>query len=189
MIRRFVSEYVAEVKTLLDTISLDVFEKLVDRLKTAFEQGGTVYVMGNGGSGATASHFVCDMNKSGGRILSGKIRCACLNDNLPSILAYANDISFDDIFVKQLENFLSKDDVVMILSASGNSPNIVKALEFSRLTSVHSVALTGFKGGQAAGLADISLVVPSTDIQKIEDVHLMWSHMIIQIFRQRVFTS
>lgn len=185
MIRQFVSNYVAELKRAIDLIPVDKLEQTIETLINAYETGHTVFIMGNGGSGATASHFVCDLNKGAGRGQTKRLRSICLNDNMPSILAYANDLSFDDIFVEQLENFLEKEDVVMVLSASGNSPNVLKALQYANKISTHTIAFTGFKGGKAAGLANISIVIPANDVQKIEDIHLILTHMIMQIFQKK----
>jgi D-sedoheptulose 7-phosphate isomerase len=185
MIRQFVSNYVAELKRAIDLIPLDKLELIIKTLIDAYETGHQIFIMGNGGSGATASHFVSDLNKGvhGGQ--AKRMRCICLNDNMPSILAYANDLSYDDIFVGQLENFLEKNDVVIVLSSSGNSPNILKALRYANQKSAHTIAFTGFKGGKAADYAKISIIIPADDVQKIEDIHLILTHMILQIFQKK----
>lgn len=185
MIRQFVSNYIAELKKAMDLIPLDKLEKTIETLIKAYETGHSVFLMGNGGSGATASHFVSDLNKGVHRGQNKRMHCICLNDNMPSILAYANDLSFDDIFVAQLENFLEKEDIVIALSASGNSPNVLKAIQYANQKSAHTIAFTGFKGGKAASIAKISLVIPSSDVQKIEDIHLIITHMIKQIFQKK----
>ena len=185
MIRQFVSNYVAELKRAMDLIPMDKLEQTIEILINAYETGHTVFIMGNGGSGATASHFVCDLNKSVHRGQSKRMRCICLNDNMPSILAYANDLSYDDIFVGQLENFLEKEDAVIVLSASGNSSNVLKAIQYAHQKSAHTVAFTGFKGGQAADRAKISIIIPANDVKKIEDIHLLLTHMIVKIFQKK----
>jgi len=185
MIRQFVSNYVAELKRAMDLIPLDKLEQTIEILIDAYETGHQIFIMGNGGSGATASHFVCDLNKGVRRGKTKRMRCICLNENMPSILAYANDLSYEDIFVGQLENFLEKEDVVIILSSSGNSPNVLKAIKFANQKSAHTIAFTGYKGGQVAVLAKISIVIPAEDVQKIEDIHLILTHMIMQIFQKK----
>ena len=189
MIRQFVSNYVSELKKAIDLIDLDKFELAINTLIDAYKAGRTVFIMGNGGSGATASHVVCDLNKGTLQGQAKRMKCICLNDNLPSILAYANDFSYDDIFVGQLENFLEKDDVVMVLSASGDSPNVVKAIEFAHQKSARTISMSGFKGGQVADHAEIPIIVPSDDVQKIEDIHLLLTHMIMQILMERTGNS
>lgn len=184
MIDQFVSNYVAELKEAMDLIPMDKLELAIEVLINAYESGHQIFIMGNGGSGATASHFVCDLNKGIHQGQTKRMRCICLNDNMPSILAYANDLSFDEIFVEQLENFLEKEDVVIVLSSSGNSPNILKAIKFANQKSAHTIAFTGFKGGQAAVLAEVSLVIQAHDVQKIEDIHLILTHMIRQIIQK-----
>ena len=142
--------------------------------------------MGNGGSGATASHFACDMNKEVSSGLDKRIQVICLNDNIPIISAYANDLSYDNIFTEQLKNFLKPNDVVIGISVSGNSRNVIKAIQYANDHSAITVGFTGFDGSQVAKIAKIPIVIAANDMQKVEDIHLILFHMIMQILQKKM---
>jgi D-sedoheptulose 7-phosphate isomerase len=188
MIRGFALNYISELKRTLETIPLDGFEKIVNLIMGAYQDGRLIFVMGNGGSGATASHFASDINKGVCFDLEKRFKVICLNDNVPTMLAYANDVSYEDIFIEQLKNFMESDDVVIGISASGNSKNVLKAVEYARSKSVRTIGLAGFDGGRLAGIVDVPLVVKSEDMQKVEDTHLILMHMVMQIVHQRLHT-
>ncbi len=136
--------------------------------------------MGNGGSGTTASHFVCDINKGTCLELEKKFKVICLNDNMPTVLAYANDLSYERIFVEQLKNFLQPGDVVIGISGSGNSENIILAISYAREAGAKTIGLSGFDGGRLAQIVDIPFVAAINDMQKVEDVHMIVVHMLMQ---------
>ncbi len=142
--------------------------------------------MGNGGSGATASHFTCDINKGCCMDLNKKFKMICLNDSLPTLLALANDVSYDAVFVEQLKNFFLPGDLVIGISGSGNSPNVLRAIEYARVHQGVTIGLSGFSGGKLASLADIAWIAPVEDMQKIEDMHMIVVHMIMQAVRNRL---
>jgi D-sedoheptulose 7-phosphate isomerase len=152
----------------------------------AYENQRSIFIMGNGGSGATASHFACDINKGASSGLEKRFKVFCLNDNVPTMLAYANDNSYEDIFVEQLKNFLKPEDVIIGISGSGNSKNVIKAIQYANKNEAKSVALTGFDGGKLAEVAKISLTIPVNDMQKTEDVHFILIHMIMQILCKKL---
>jgi len=180
------SQYLAELKKVIDEIPLDGFERLVDAISLAHQNDNAVYAMGNGGSGATASHLVCDLNKGACAGLPKRIRAVCLNDNMPIILAYANDLSYDMIFVEQLKNFLKPRDVVIAISGSGNSENIIAAVKYARKIGATTVGLAGFDGGKLGAIANIPIVIPVCDMQKVEDVHMVIVHMLTQILCKKL---
>jgi len=186
MIRDFVTDYLDGVRAALERINLDKFELLIALLLEAYQAHNQIFVMGNGGSAATASHFACDINKSVSFSLARKFKVICLNDNIPTVLAYANDNSYDDIFAEQLKNFLKPNDVVIGVSGSGNSKNVIRAVEYANHSGGKSVGLTGFDGGRLAEVAGLSIVVHADDMQKVEDVHLVLTHMIMQILFQKL---
>jgi D-sedoheptulose 7-phosphate isomerase len=128
MVRRYFSDYCAGLKRALDAVPLEPFEEFVRLLESAFHEERQVFVMGNGGSGATASHFACDFNKGVSFGLPKRFRVICLHDNVPTLMAYANDVSYEQIFVEPLKNFLRAGDLVIGLSGSGNSPNVLRAI-------------------------------------------------------------
>lgn len=162
------------------TFPREKLELVAGVIRQARDNGKQIFVFGNGGSGAAASHFACDLNK--GATVRGvqRTKVICLNDNVPTILAYANDVSYADIFVEQLKNFLMPGDLVFGISGSGNSENVLKAISYAKEFKAETIGLTGFDGGRLAGLAQISLVVPSHDMQIVEDLHLVALHILMR---------
>jgi len=180
MIEGFSSKYIGELKALLDRFPHETFHKIFEALLNAYKQDRHIFVMGNGGSGSTASHFVCDINKGSCSGLDKRFKMICLNDNIPSILAYANDQSYEDIFVEQLKNFLKEGDVVIGISGSGNSRNVLKAIEYAKEKGAVTIGLCGYDGGELSRVVDISLVAGINDMQKSEDIHMIVVHMLMQ---------
>lgn len=185
-VQKIASVYIRELKEAFDSVSLDRFEDVLNALTTAYKNGNLVFMMGNGGSGSTASHFAGDINKGVCFGLSKRLKVICLNDNIPILLAYANDASYEDIFVEQLKNFLNTGDVIIGISGSGNSSNVIKAIEYANEHGGTSVALTGFDGGRLAKIAKIPIVVTINDMQKIEDIHLILGHMLMQVLYKKL---
>ena len=186
MIKDFALKYLAELEKVIETIPLDRFEEILNIMLGAYEGEHSIFTMGNGGSGSTASHFACDINKGVSFGFEKRFRVICLNDNIPTMLAYANDNSYEDIFVEQLKNFLKPDDVVIGISGSGHSKNVIKAVQYANENGAISVAFTGFDGGKLAKMAKISIVIPASDMQKVEDTHLILTHMIMQILYKKL---
>jgi D-sedoheptulose 7-phosphate isomerase len=186
VIRRHLSDYCEGLKGALDAVPLEPFEEFVRLLEHAFHEEHQVFIMGNGGSGSTASHFACDINKGVCFGLEKRFRVICLNDNVPTLMAYANDVSYEHVFVEPLKNFLRAADLVIGISGSGNSPNVLRAMEFANSRGAHTIGLSGFNGGKLAGLARTSLVVPVNDMQKAEDVHFILLHVAMQILCERL---
>ncbi|HCP40324.1 MAG TPA: phosphoheptose isomerase, partial [Cryomorphaceae bacterium] len=148
-------------------------DALVEAFHTTYEKGGNIYTMGNGGSGASASHAAGDFLKGASYGLDKRFKMICLNDNLPSMMAIANDIGWESIFVEPLKNFLSEDDLVIGISGSGNSKNVVNALEYANANGATTVAMSGFKGGKISQIATINLHAPVMDMEVTEDVHMV----------------
>ncbi len=182
----FAADYLSELKTLLEKFDTPGFQRIVEKILDAYDAERHIFVMGNGGSGATASHFTCDINKGCCMDLDKKFKMICLNDNLPTLLALANDVSYDAVFVEQLKNFFLPGDLVIGISGSGNSPNVLRAIEYARACQGATIGLTGFSGGKLASLADIAWIAPVADMQKIEDMHMIVVHMIMQAVRGRL---
>ena len=158
---RIGASYLEELEKLLREIDLSSTERVVHILRDARDQGATIYVAGNGGSAATASHWVNDLCKAAR--LSGRtpIRAMCLSDNMSWVTALANDEGYERVFAGQLENFARPGDVLLLISASGNSANLVRAVEAARAREVHSVALLGFDGGVLKELVDDFIWLPT----------------------------
>ena len=184
MIEKLAREYIQEGIRTLEHLPVDAVRRVVDALRDAHAREAQVFVMGNGGSAATASHLACDLNKGLGVGRDKRFRVICLNDNVPTLLAYANDVSYGDVFVEQLRNFVRPGDVVIGISCSGNSENVVKAMEFAAARGAVGVAVSGFDGGRLARAARLALVVPSRDMQVLEDVHLMICHMLFRLLEK-----
>ena len=175
--RSDIENYFGKLKSTLDMISRDELNGFLNLLVDALESGRRIYVMGNGGSAATASHFVADFNKG---LSLGKIKrfkFFCLNDNTATIMAYANDISYEDIFVEQLRNFLEPGDLVIGISGSGNSRNVIKAIEYANSSGALTLGLTGYDGGALKKTARFGVHIPVMDMQVTEDLHMVLDHM------------
>ncbi len=182
----FAANYLSGIKSLLEIFDIHSFQRIVDAILEAYDTEKRIFVMGNGGSGATASHFTCDINKGCCLDLNKKFKMICLNDSLPTLLALANDVSYDAVFVEQMKNFYLPGDLVIGISGSGNSPNVLRAIEYARAHQGTTIGLSGFSGGQLASLVDIAWVAPVDDMQKIEDMHMIVVHMVMQAVRNQL---
>jgi D-sedoheptulose 7-phosphate isomerase len=186
VIRQRFLDYCQGLKQALDAVSAEAVEEFVQLLERACQERRQVFLMGNGGSGSTASHVACDLNKGVSFGRQKRFRAICLNDSLPTIMAYANDVSYEDIFVEPLKNFLRPGDVVIGLSGSGNSTNVLRAIDYANQQGAFTVGLSGYDGGRLARLVRLPLVVPVHDMQKAEEVHLTIFHVAMQTLRARV---
>lgn len=166
-------QYIDLVKSTLDALDPKALDALVEAFHMTYEKGGNIYTMGNGGSGASASHAAGDFLKGASYGLDKRFKMICLNDNLPSMMAIANDIGWESIFVEPLKNFLSEDDLVIGISGSGNSKNVVNALEYANAQGATTVAMSGFKGGKISEIATINVHAPVMDMEVTEDVHMV----------------
>jgi len=179
-IQNFARTYLDELASVLEGFNLEQFEKVVASILDAYEKDKKIFVMGNGGSGSTASHFACDINKGCCMDLEKKFKVICLNDNVPTMLALANDVSYDVVFEEQLKNFFTPGDLVIGISGSGNSENVLRAVRYANASGGRTIGLSGFTGGQLAQLADIMFIAEIDDMQKIEDIHIIVVHIIMQ---------
>jgi D-sedoheptulose 7-phosphate isomerase len=155
-------------------------EKAMDLVEGAWKAGQQIFTFGNGGSGSTASHFICDWNKGVSYQKAQRVRGICLNDNLPTLLAYSNDVSYESVFSEQLKNFLQPGDLVIGISGSGNSPNVLRAIEYANDKGGVTLGLCGFKGGKLKELARYNVHVNVDDMQLVEDLHLSFGHCTMQ---------
>jgi len=176
----FSQQYLIDLQNVLQDFPHEEFERMIEEIMKAYEQERQIFVMGNGGSGATASHWVCDINKGCCLELEKKFRMICLNDNISTMMAYANDISYDDVFVEPLRNFFHPGDLVIGISGSGNSKNVLKAIEFAKENNGRTVGLCGYQGGKLYEMVDIPLLAKINDMQKVEDVHMIVVHISMQ---------
>jgi len=172
--------YLAAHAQLVERLDWAGFQAGVDLVKRKFLEGKRVITCGNGGSASTASHYITDWTKMGNLATGGKYRGLSLCDNIGLITAYGNDISYDEIFVGQLRAILDEGDLVIAVSGSGNSPNVVKAVEYAKAHGAETLAVVGYDGGRLKSIAGHSVLVPSFDMQLCEDVHLMFGHMVMK---------
>lgn len=180
--KKEITDYYQREISVIEHLNADELNDAMNCLLAHYEKETTVYVFGNGGSSATASHMVCDFNKGACMDVKKRFRFICLNDNIPSLMAIGNDVGFDDVFYYQLENKLRKDDLVLAISGSGNSKNVIKAVEYAKHVGCDIIGMTGYEGGKLAKLATFHLHAPVDDMQITEDVHMSFDHMIMQIF-------
>ncbi len=178
--------YFGRLRDTLQWISHDTIDQIVSRLLHAYDANRTVYSFGNGGSASLASHMACDLGKGTAALGSRRFRVMSLADNVPLLTAWANDARYDDIFAEQLRNFVQPNDVVVAISGSGNSPNVLNGLRVARELGCYNIGLSGFQGGKMKELCDLCLIVPSDNMQLIEDLHVCINHCIFTAVRHRI---
>ena len=184
--REDIKKYIElEIET-LNKLDVEAISRAITLLEETWDAEGTVYVMGNGGSAATAAHYQNDFNKGISEHVEKKFRFQCLNDNVPTVMAIANDIGFDEVFRFQLLNKLQQKDIVLALSASGNSQNVINAVTYAKKCGCKVIGLTGYTGGILAGLSDVSLNVPVMSMQVTEDIHMVLDHLMMSIFYSKL---
>ena len=159
-------------------------------LRQAYRSGKQVFVIRNGGSASTASHMACDLGKNilpeRDRDSVPRLHIMALTDNVGWMTALANDIGYDDIFSKQLKDFVQADDLLIAISGSGNSPNVVKGVEIAKAMGAKTVGLLGFRGGKVSDLLDARIIVPSDNYGYIEDIHLVLNHLFVALLKMLV---
>ena len=174
------SEYLAAHRRLAPKCDPGAFQAGIEAVKTAFDADKQIITCGNGGSAYAASHYITDWNKMVNLATGRKFRGVSLCDNIGLITAFANDVAFDEIFAGQLKAILNPGDLVIAVSGSGNSPNVVKAVEYASGAGADTLAVVGYDGGALKRIARHSVWVPSFDMQLCEDVHLMFGHMVMK---------
>lgn len=183
-------QYAEELSSALNSEVLAGLETATQFVEAAYHDRQTIFVAGNGGSAATASHMTADFQKTTlGKIpdqLPKRLRAIALSDNMPVVTAWGNDFHYDRIFAEQLRTLANPGDLLIVITASGNSPNIIAALEAAREIGVKTVGFLGFTGGKAKALCDVSVVVPSENYGVIEDAHSIFMHMVTAAVRETV---
>lgn len=180
------SEYVAQLKRTLDRMPWERMEQIVDLLDAARLAGHQVFIFGNGGSASTASHMACDLGKNTVMPGTPRLRTLSLNDNMALFSALGNDYGYENVFVEQLHNLVDTGDVVIAISASGNSPNVIKAVTLAAERGATTVGFCGFNGGKLAKIVDLAVVAENDCIEQVEDIHVILEHMITSAMRQRI---
>jgi D-sedoheptulose 7-phosphate isomerase len=170
--------YLDEVSGLIASLPVEQLDGFVDRLMEAYDEGRQLFLLGNGGSAATASHLLADFQKciymAGGKTF----RSLAVTDSIPLITAWANDTHYDNVFAEQLRPWVQPGDLVIAISGSGNSPNVLRAVQVARELGAYVLGLSGFGGGQLAEMADESVVVPCNNMQRVEDCHMVIGHLL-----------
>ena len=184
MMNSWICNYVSAQKAALDSIPAPAVEQLIRVMRHALQEDRQIFVFGNGGSAANASHFITDLGKGASDKVGRRFRCLSLNDNVSWMTALANDYAYEDVFVRQLENYARPGDVVMAMSVSGSSPNVVKALAWAKKTGLTTIALIGGKRGEMARIAEHVVVIDSTHYGRVEDAQMGICHMICYAFME-----
>ena len=181
-----INRYFSELEQMLQAISLPHLETVLRLLEEAYHNGRRIFIMGNGGSAATASHFALDLAKN--TIMPGapRLKAISLTDHVPLITAWSNDIAYEHIFSEQLANMIEPGDVVIGISTSGNSPNVINALNLAKQYRATTVGLLGAKGGKIKDMVDAYILAPGQNIEQEEDAHMILAHVITRHMREVV---
>ena len=184
----FINQYLDEIRETISRMPAEKINKVLDIIFEAYKNDKCLFIFGNGGSAATASHVVCDVAK--GTVTPGKRRfkAMCLSDNAPLITAWANDTDYRNTFGEQLKKFVQPGDVALGLSFSGMSPNVINAFKTANDMGATSVLFSGRSGGEARKVAHVHILVPSDHMQQIEDIHAMLCHILFVCLRERIST-
>ena len=180
------STYISALQATMSQLSIERIARVVEILRDARLNGRQVFIMGNGGSASTATHFVCDLAKNTRQAGLPHFRVIGLTDNMAIFSAYANDEGYERVFEAQLDNLINRDDIAIGISASGNSKNVLNAMNLARERNAVTVGFTGFDGGGLKPLVDVNVHVESHVIEHVEDIHLMLEHMIVKTLKEDV---
>lgn len=184
MLLKWIEDYMGGYKRALENIPLNSVYNIINRFGEANTERRQIFAFGNGGSAANASHFVNDMAKSASDALPDRFKCLSLNEHMSLITAISNDYDYKDIFRRQLENFANKNDLLLTMSVSGNSGNLVEAVEWANKNGLHTIALLGGNKGKLAELAKECIIVDSLHYGHVEDIHMLICHMIVYAFME-----
>jgi D-sedoheptulose 7-phosphate isomerase len=183
---KIAAEYQTKIVGLLSALDLAAVGRAAALIIAAYETERTVFICGNGGSASTASHMAADLGKNTVAPGRPRLRVLSLNDNMAWFSALGNDLGYDNVFVEQIENLLQPGDLLIAISASGNSPNVVRAAEFARAHGGKVLALVGFTGGRLLALAEVAVHLRSSDYGPVEDGHLILNHIFTEALRERI---
>lgn len=181
-----IQNYLSTLQFTMSQLPLQGIIEVIEVLQQARKRGSQVFIMGNGGSASTASHFVCDLAKNTRRPGSPDFRVIGLSDNMAMLSAYANDEGYENVFSQQLMSLIRPGDVVIAISASGNSQNVINAMQEAQKHNATLIGFTGFDGGRLGQMVNIHLHVDSTLIEHVEDVHLILQHIIVKSIKEQL---
>lgn len=177
----YISDYLELEKKTLDCLDQKQIKAVLDAFMATYRAKGTIYVFGNGGSASTASHMANDFNKGISEYVDLKFRMICLNDNVATLMSIANDISYEEVFRFQLKNKLEKNDLIIGISSSGNSMNVLNAIQYANEQDVMTIGFCGYDGGKLKKMAKTSVHVPINNMQIVEDMHLVLNHLLMNV--------
>jgi D-sedoheptulose 7-phosphate isomerase len=184
-----VKEYISSITEAIQQLPIELIEEVIDTLHAARLAERQIFIMGNGGSASTASHFVCDLAKNTRKEGWPHYKVIGLTDNMAIFSAYANDEGYENVFAQQLESLINPGDLVIGISASGNSPNVLKAMEVAEKHGATKIGFTGFAGGKLGQMVDLHINIPNNNYGQIEDIHMMLEHMAINALLERIETE
>lgn len=184
-----VREYISSAVEAIQELPVELIEEAIDALQEARMSGKQIFIMGNGGSASTASHFVCDLAKNTRRDGWPHFKVIGLTDNMAIFSAYANDEGYENVFSQQLANLINDGDIVIGISASGNSPNVLNAMKLAQKHRATRIGFTGFAGGKLSQMVDINIHIPNDNYGQVEDIHLMLEHIIVNALQDKVKTD
>jgi D-sedoheptulose 7-phosphate isomerase len=182
----YVTDYLNRLRRVIDALPHADLMELGEMLFRAYQNQKQVLTLGNGGSASTASHMAADLGKNTIEANMRRFRIISLNDNMSLLTALANDAGYENVFSEQLKNLVRAGDLLIVISASGNSPNVLSAIRCAQERSAQVAGLLGFGGGEAARLVDLPIVVPSSHYGVVEDAHLVINHVLVEHFRHRL---
>ena len=178
--------YIRLEQDILSKLETNAINDVLNALENARMKNASIYIFGNGGSASTASHFTNDFNKGISEHLKQPYKFVCLNDSIATIMAIANDISYDAIFEFQLRGKVTKDDVAIGISGSGNSLNVINAIKLAKSVGSMTIGLTGFDGGKLKDIVDLSMHVPVMSMQVTEDIHMVFDHLMMSVLYESI---
>ena len=184
-----ITNYVTALQQTISQLPKDEIVRVIELLHSARLTGRQIFIMGNGGSASTATHFVCDLAKNTRKEGWPHYKAIGLSDNMAIFSAYANDEGYESVFAQQLANLVMPEDIVIGISASGNSKNVLNAIVLAKSQNATTIGFTGFDGGRLASMVDINIHVNSDIIEHVEDIHLMLEHMIVKALREQVYST
>ncbi|MBT3362715.1 MAG: SIS domain-containing protein [Chloroflexi bacterium] len=183
---KIIEDYLSGLQNCIEEISRQNIGEIADTVFAAYQKGHRIFIMGNGGSAATASHFACDLLKNTAAKGQPRMRATALTDNLSVITAIANDVDYNAVFEQQLIDQIDKGDVVIGITASGNSQNVLQAIKYAKNNGAIAVGLIGFGGGKLKDLADKSITLSCCDYGQVEDMHLVLEHIITSLVKSKI---
>jgi D-sedoheptulose 7-phosphate isomerase len=187
--KEWIEKYLRQMMHTLSEVPVEKIERIIELIQQAYVDEKQIFILGNGGSASTASHFCCDLAK--GTVVDGKrrLRVISLTDNVALLTAYANDLGYESVFVEQLKNLLQENDLVICITGSGKSPNVLSAIEYANKRGATTIGLLGFDGGLAKGMIKEHITLRNHNYGQVEDLHMILAHVISQCFKERVING